>query len=194
MRLSELDETLTPVPIDVVREVLGETHETAVLPVRDQGQSTACVLVATRRTLLIAFRIAGASPHGPPGAVVESVDWRDVSIGPFGLCGRVPGGLLGGAESSVHLLTVVAGNRAFQARVRGIRGPEAIELFATAARRAGARDSTRPIERAQNVAEPMRRALDSPRREPGRQPRGDGAGDRDRRPQRRARGSRPAER
>jgi hypothetical protein len=140
MELSELDERLTPVPIDAARKVLEGLHETAVLPAQDQVDETACLLVAGPKELLVACRADGERPNDPPTVTVETVDWHEVGIGPFGLAGRVAGGLLGGAEATDHLLTVVAGDRLFEARVPGSRGPEATESFAHAARLAGARD------------------------------------------------------
>jgi hypothetical protein len=140
MRLSELDESLTAVPIDSARSVLDGLHETAALPARDQVAETACLLVASRRELLVVCRASGERPSDPPSVVIETVDWHAVGIGPFGLAGRVAGGLLGGAEATDHLLTVVAGDRLFEARIAGSRGPEAIETFVKAARLAGAVD------------------------------------------------------
>ena len=140
MRLAELDESLTPVPIEAAREVLGGVHDAAVLPAQDQVDETACLLVASREELLVVYRAYGERPNDAPTVAVEAVDWREVGIGPFGLAGRVTGGLLGGAEATDHLLTVVAGDHLFQARLLGSRGPEAIESFASAARHAGASD------------------------------------------------------
>lgn len=140
MRLSDLEESLTAVPIDAVRAVLDGLHETAVLPAQDQVAGTACLLVASHKELLVACRASGQEPRDPPSVVVETVDWPEVGIGPFGLAGRVAGGLLGGAEATDHLLIVVAGGRLFEARIAGSRGPEAIETFAKAARLAGAGD------------------------------------------------------
>jgi hypothetical protein len=140
MKLAELDESLTPVPIDAAEKALEGVHETAVLPAQDQVAETACLLVAGRRELLVACRADGERPSDPPTVSVETVDWHAVGIGPFGLAGRVAGGLLGGAEATDHLLTVVAGDRLFEARLPGSRGPEATESFAKAARLAGARD------------------------------------------------------
>ena len=140
MRLDELDGDLTPVPVEAVRAALGDVHDKAVLPARDQLDEAACLLIASGRELLVACRARGAQPADPPTVTVEAIDWEAVGIGPFGLAGRVVGGLLGGAEATDHLLTVVAGDRLFEARVPGGRGPEAIESFASAARLAGARD------------------------------------------------------
>lgn len=140
MRLSDLDESLTAVPIEAARAVLEGLHETAVLPAQDQLSATACLLVASRKELLVACRASGPRPGDPPSVVVETIEWSEVGIGPFGLAGRVAGGLLGGAEATDHLLAVVAGERLFEARVAGSRGPEAIETFAKAARLAGAGD------------------------------------------------------
>jgi hypothetical protein len=140
MKLADLDESLTPVPIDDTRKALRGVMVLAVLPAQDQEHETACLLVAGKKKLVVVCRADGPNPHDPPTVALEVVDWHEVGVGPFGLSGRVPGGLLGGAEATDHLLTVVAGDRLFEARVPGSRGPEALTSFASAARRAGARD------------------------------------------------------
>lgn len=140
MKFADLDESLTPVPIEAVEEALQGATDQAVLPAQDQEHATACLLVAGPRELLVVCRADGEMPGDPPTITLEGVDWHEVGIGPFGLAGRVAGGLLGGAEATDHLLTVIAGDRLFEARLPGSRGPEAIESFASAARRGGARD------------------------------------------------------
>jgi hypothetical protein len=140
MKFADLDESLTPVPIEPAGDALRGVKEAAVLPAQDQEHETACLLVAGKKELLVVCRADGPRPHDPPTVALEVIDWHEVGIGSFGLSGRVPGGLLGGAEATEHLLTVVAGDRLFEARLSGSRGPEAIESFASAARRAGARD------------------------------------------------------
>jgi hypothetical protein len=140
MRLTELDESLTPVPIEAARDALQGLSETAVLPGQDQLRGTACLLVAGKKGLRVVCRADGPRPHDPPTVAVEAIDWHEVGIGPFGLSGRAPGGLLGGAEATDHLLIVVAGDRLFEAKLPGSRGPEAVESFARAARQAGAAD------------------------------------------------------
>lgn len=140
MKFDDLDESLTAVPIDAAAEAVRVSSDAAVVPAHDQESSTACLLVAAKHGLLVVCRADGPLPHDPPTVALEAVDWHEVGIGPFGLAGRVPGGLLGGAVATDHFLTVVAGARLFEARVPGSRGPEAIESFASAARRAGARD------------------------------------------------------
>ena len=64
----------------------------------------------------------------------------DVAIGPQGLVGRVPGGLLGGPEATNHLVLVQAGGHLFEARLAGADGMEAVEDSASVAWHAGARE------------------------------------------------------
>jgi len=140
MRLRDLDESLTPVPIEETQAALQAVAESAVLPAQDQERSTACLLIVAEQGLVVACRTDGPSPSDPPSVSLQEVEWQVVGIGPPGLAGRVPGGLLGGAAASEHLLTIVAGDRLFEARVAGSDGPEAIATFAREARAAGASD------------------------------------------------------
>lgn len=140
MKLADLDESVTLLPIDAVREAVGAGHELAVIPARDQERGTACLLIARTGQLWIAWRTQGTDPGGPPDVTTEPVEWHRVGIGPMGSAGRVPGGFLGGPDATDHYLTVVAGDHLFEVRMPRERGMLAVEEFASVALHAGARD------------------------------------------------------
>lgn len=140
MKLKDLDETVTLVPIEATMEAIDTSDELAVLPVRDQEHGTACLLIAREGQLWIACRARGSEPNGPPTVVTESVEWHQVGIGPQGTSGRVPGGYLGGPEASYHFLTLAAGDHLYEAKLPGSWGMDAVEGFASVALHAGARD------------------------------------------------------
>lgn len=140
MKLADLDESITPVPIEATLAAIDTSDELAVLPVTDQEHGTACLFIARSGKLWIACRTRGITPDAPPGVVTDSVEWHRVGIGPQGTAGRVPGGMLGGPEAADHFLTVVAGDGIYEARLHGARGMKAVEQFSSAALHAGARD------------------------------------------------------
>lgn len=140
MMLTEIDETMTAVPIDAAAEAVADGEVLAVLPANEQERGTATLLVAKRGKLWIVSRTGGQDPHHPPNVTTDTVEWQEVGIGPFGVSGRVPGGLLGGAVASNHLLTLVAGDHIYHARLPGERGLEAVDSFASVALHEGARD------------------------------------------------------
>lgn len=140
MKLADLDESITTVPIDATMEAIDTADELAVLPVRELERGTACLLIARKGQLWIACRTHGERRDGPPSVVTQSVEWNSVGIGPLGTAGRVPGGLLGGPEASDHFVTVVAGDHMYEARLHGSQGMDAVEGFASVALHAGARD------------------------------------------------------
>jgi len=139
VKLEDLDESMTSVPVDAARASIEGDDELGVLPVHDQERGTACLLIATSHQLWIACRARGDSQELLT-VDAGSVPWREVAIGPFGVVGRVPGGFLGGPEASDHILTVLAGDRVFEARLAGERGMDAVEAFASVALHAGAQD------------------------------------------------------
>ena len=140
VKLADLDETLTPVPIEDSAEAVTGSEELAVLPVHELERGTACILIAKKGQLWVSCRASAGSPLLPPTVHVEPVEWTRVGIGPLGMVGRVPGGVLGGPEATDHLVTVAAGDHLYEARMHGERGMEAVEGFASAALHAGARD------------------------------------------------------
>jgi hypothetical protein len=140
MKLSEMDETMTAVPIDAATAAVADGEVLAVLPANEQEHGTATLLIAKQGKLWIVSRAYGSDPHDAPGVATDSIEWHEVGIGPFGVSGRVPGGYLGGAVASDHLLTVVAGDHIYQARLHGERGSEAVESFASVAFHVGASD------------------------------------------------------
>ena len=140
MKLTEIDETMTAVPIDAATEAVADGEVLAVLPANDQEHGTATLLIAKQGKLWVVSRAYGSDPHDAPGVATDSIEWHEVGIGPFGVSGRVPGGYLGGAVASNHLLTLVAGDHIYLARLPGERGLEAVESFASVAFHAGARD------------------------------------------------------
>ena len=140
MQLSQLDQEMTPVPLAATKAKLGAESVLAAMPVHDLEHGTACVLAARLGRLWIACRTDVGGPTVPPDVAVDGVEWHEVGIGPQGLVGRVPGGLLGGPEATYHLVTVQAGGHLFEARLAGEVGMEAVEDFVSVARHAGARD------------------------------------------------------
>ena len=140
MKLTEIDETMTAVPLDEATKALAGGDVLAVLPANDQEHGTAVLLAAKRGKLWIVSRAYGSDPDDAPSITTDSVEWHEVGIGPFGVVGRVPGGFLGGAVASNHLLTLVAGDHMYEARLPGERGVEAVESFASVALHEGARD------------------------------------------------------
>ena len=140
MLLQDLDESVTPVPIEASTAAVHGSDELAVLPVNELERGTACLLIAKKGQLWVACRTSAGSPLLPPDVHVEPVEWGRVGIGPLGLVGRVPGGVLGGPPSTDHLVTVAAGDHLYEARMHGERGMEAVEGFASVALHAGASD------------------------------------------------------
>ena len=140
MKLTEIDETMTAVPIDAATEAVADGEVLAVLPAKEQEHGTATLLVAKQGKLWIVSRAHGSGPHDAPDVTTDTIEWHEVGIGPFGVSGRVPGGYLGGAVASNHMLTLVAGDHIYQARLPGERGLEAVESFASVALHEGARD------------------------------------------------------
>ena len=112
----------------------------AAMPVSDLEHGTACVLAATEDQLSVACRTDAGGPTVPPGITIDAVGWQEVGIGPQGLVGRAPGGLLGGPEATYHLLTLQVDARLFEARLPGAGGMEVVEDFIGVARQAGASD------------------------------------------------------
>ena len=129
MKLIDLDESVTPVPIEASADAVSGTEELAVLPVHELERGTACILIAKQGRLWVSCRTDNGGPAVPPTVSIEPVEWTRVGIGPLGLAGRVPGGLLGGPEATNHLLTVAAGDHLYEACMHGERGMEAVEGF-----------------------------------------------------------------
>ncbi len=140
MQLAHIEQDMTPVPLEAARAALAEHRVLAALPANDLEHGTACVLAAAEGWLLVVCRADAGGPQVAPGVVTDAVEWPRVGIGPQGLAGRVPGGLLGGPEATFHLLTVQAGAHLYEARLAGEDGMEAVEDFVSLARHAGARD------------------------------------------------------
>ncbi len=140
MKLRELDQATTAVPLEACAPALGGSAELAVLPAADLEQGTAVLLVAKQGQLWIVSRADGGGAMAPPSVAVHSVEWHAVGIGPLGVVGRVPGGLLGGPEATDHIVMVMAGDHLYEARLHGSDGMEAVEEFASTALHAGARD------------------------------------------------------
>ncbi len=140
MQLSRLDQAMTSVPLEATRAEIDEGSVLAAMPVRDLEHGTSCVLVARQGRLWVACRTDAGGPAEPPGVAIDALEWHEVGIGPQGLVGRVPGGLLGGPEATYHLVTLQAGDQLFEARLPGAAGMEAVEDFVSEARHAGARD------------------------------------------------------
>jgi hypothetical protein len=140
MLFRDLDESVTPVPVDLSARAVEGSAELAVLPVNELERGTACILIAKKGQLWVACRTSAGSPLLPPSVHVEPVEWSRVGIGPLGLVGRIPGGVLGGAIATDHLLTIAAGDHLYEAKLPGEDGMEAVEGFASAALHAGARD------------------------------------------------------
>lgn len=140
MQLMAIDQAMTPVPLEAASAELGESSVVAAMPVRDLERGTACVLAAKQGQLWVACRVDAGGPTVPPGVAIDAVEWHEVGIGPQGLVGRAPGGLLGGPEATHHLVTVQAGPHLYEARLAGADGMEAVEDFLSVARHAGARE------------------------------------------------------
>jgi hypothetical protein len=140
VELSRIDQSMTPVPLEVAGTEIGEGTVLAAMPVREVEGGTACVLVAREGQLWIASRVSGGGSTASPGVAVDAVEWHEVAIGPQGIVGRVPGGLLGGPEASYHLVTVQAGSRLYEAKLPGSSGMEMVEDFVSVALHAGAHE------------------------------------------------------
>ena len=140
MKLTELDEKMTAVPIDAATDAVADGEVLAVLPANEQERGTATLLIAKQGKLWIVSRAHGGGRLDAPYVTTDTIEWHEVGIGPFGVSGRVPGGFLGGAAASNHLLTLVAGDHIYEARLPGERGLEAVESFASVAFHEGARD------------------------------------------------------
>lgn len=140
MELAQLDQAMTPVPLEAAQAALRDHSVSSALPANDLEHGTACVLAAAEGRLWIVCRVDGGGPEAVPDVVVDAVEWPRVGIGPQGLVGRVPGGLLGGPEATFHLVTVQADGHLYEARLAGEHGMEAVEDFVSVARHAGAGD------------------------------------------------------
>ncbi len=140
MQMSALDQDLTSVPLEVARSRLDDGSVLAAMPVRDLEHGTACLLVAKQGRMWVACRVDAGGPTVAPDVAIEAVEWHEVGIGPQGLVGRVPGGLLGGPQATYHLVTVQAGEHLYQAKLAGEDGMEVVEDFVSVALHAGARE------------------------------------------------------
>ncbi len=140
MLLHDLDESVTPVPIEASAAAMEGSDELAVLPVNELARGTACILIAKKGQLWVSCRASNGGPLQPPTVRLDSVEWSRVGVGPLGLQGRVLGGVLGGPEATDYIVTVAAGDHLYEARMHGERGMEAVQGFASAALHAGARD------------------------------------------------------
>ena len=140
MQLGRIDQSMTSVPLEAALAELDDETVLAALPVRDLEYGTACVLAAKQGRLWIACRTDGGGPTVPPGVATDAVEWHEVGVGPQGLVGRAPGGLLGGPEATFHLVTVQVGSHLYEARLAGADGMEAVEDFVSVVRHAGARE------------------------------------------------------
>ena len=123
MQLSDIDQEMTPVPLEPMTAMLDEGSVVAAMPVRDLEHGTASVLAAAEDQLSVAC------------VAIDVVGWQEVGIGPQGIVGRVPGGLLGGPEATYHLRTLQVSTR-----LPGAGGVEVVEDLIGVAHQAGASD------------------------------------------------------